>query len=263
VKCPHCDREFSPAEQQEFCQYCGGPLDLPKSSEERTDRQEKSDRVRYEPNRDSEQVESVREPFRERQGYCPWEDQDQLGFALGMGLTLKQSLTAPDRFFGELPLRGGFLNPLLYALIVETTGTLVSLLWVFAIAKPMLEKMALTGNMTILVGIAIPVFLFLSIVTWAILVHGSLLLIGGAKRGFEASFRVVCYSSGPELFNLLPTIGSWIALVWKLYIIVIGLKQAHGITAFRAAIAVALPSLVCGSLAAAMLVVFAAGVTTG
>jgi hypothetical protein len=64
--------------------------------------------------------------------YCPWEDQENLGFVQGIYQTIRQSLFSPKDFFGGLPRHGGLLNPLFYALIVGTVGSMVGYLWSFS-----------------------------------------------------------------------------------------------------------------------------------
>jgi hypothetical protein len=128
---------------------------------------------------------------------------------------------------------------------VKTTGSLVSILWLFSMDHPFLAKLDLSGNMTILVGLMIPVALFLSVVIEAAAVHLSLFLLGNAREEFEATFRVVCYGSGPELLDLIPVIGGWAGIAWKTYLIIVGLREVHRIPTSRAVLAIVLPTLVC------------------
>ena len=43
--------------------------------------------------------------------YCPWEDQDKIGFLEGLLRTLKESLFTPREFFYKLAGRGRVFNP--------------------------------------------------------------------------------------------------------------------------------------------------------
>ncbi len=180
-----------------------------------------------------------------RDNYCPWEDQENLGFFKGISQTLTQSLLSPRDFFARCPRSGGFVVPLLYALIVKTTGSLASFLWLFSVDNPLLAKLDLSGNTAILVGLMIPVGLFLSVVIEAAAVHLSLFLLGSAREEFEATFRVVCYGSGPELLDVIPVIGGWAGIAWKTYLIIVGLREIHRIPTSRAVLAIVLPTLVC------------------
>ena len=238
VTCPHCGRDYVPTPGQIYCSFCGGRVDAAKGPEE-------------EPSPEREDHRKFPEPgsgfTRPEDKYCPWEDQENLGFVQGIGRTIKESLFSTQDFFSRLPLGGGVLAPLLYALIIETVGTMVSALWGLALKNPLFPETGLSGNMTTAATLLIPVLVFMGIVLSALLLHVSLLIVGGAKENFEATFRVVCYSAAAELFNVIPLVGWIIALIWKLYITLIGLRTVHRITTARAAIAIFLPLIAaCG-----------------
>ncbi|MBW1851567.1 MAG: YIP1 family protein, partial [Deltaproteobacteria bacterium] len=54
-----------------------------------------------------------------------------------------------------------------------------------------------------------------------------LLLMGGANNGFEATFRVICYSQAAQVWGLIPFVGGWVSLIWQLIVQIIGLKEIH------------------------------------
>jgi len=98
----------------------------------------------------------------------------------------------------------------------------------------------------------LPIFLAALAFISAGLVHLALILVGGAKRPFEATFRVACYAGGATaLLQLLPMCGAIVSSIWNFICMVIGLSQVHGIGKGRAAVAVLLPSLVCCGVVAA------------
>jgi hypothetical protein len=231
-------------EGQKFCPFCGRGLETLKEPERPTE---------PEPRQDSGSpfVGSLRPLSLVRGQYCPWEDQEALGFLRGIGQTLKQTLGSPGEFFRRLPRTGGLLTPLLYALIVKTTGTLVSFVWIFLLDSPLMAKLGLHGNTAVLAGLTVPVVLFLSVVIEAAVLHGSLFVVGGATEDFEATFRVVCYSAGPELINVVPVVGGWISTAWQVYLLVVGLGTVHSIGTGRSVFAVLLPTLICFGLFAA------------
>jgi hypothetical protein len=71
--------------------------------------------------------------------------------------------------------------------------------------------------------------------------HLMLLLLGGARRGFEATFRVAAYAHATSLLLLVPFCGLPITLVWRVVTYVIGLAEAHQIGHGKALAAVLLP----------------------
>ncbi len=226
MTCPHCGRVMDRAEGQQYCSFCGHDLDKPGIG-------------------GSTEFNPPKDLSIDQDRYCPWEDQDNLGFMDSLLQTLKSSLFAPQEFFSKLPIEGGFLTPLLYALIVETFGTLVSYAWAFSLDHSLFGTTKLSGFWIILLGVLVPMLVFLHVIVSAFVLHISLFLIAGAKRDFEATFRVVCYSSGPDLFSAVPVVGGAVALVWQLYLVTVGLREVHGITTARALTAVFLPLIVC------------------
>lgn len=134
---------------------------------------------------------------------------------------------------------------MLFALIVETVGGLAGYVWGQTFESPFLHAGKASGSMMVVMALLMPLILFVSIVAWAMVLHLSLFLVGGAKEDFEATFRVVCYTSGPSLCGIIPIIGTWISLPWRLYLVVIATREVHRITTTKAVVAVLLPSIAC------------------
>jgi len=86
--------------------------------------------------------------------------------------------------------------------------------------------------------------------------HLCLKLLGGANRPFETTFRVICYAqASATVFNLLPLCGGLIGVIWGAYSIIIGLREAHGTSGWKATLAITLPGLLCCGI---LFVIFAA-----
>jgi hypothetical protein len=102
-------------------------------------------------------------------------------------------------------------------------------------------------------GIGIVVFIFLVPVLMIVgmfigsgILHLSLMIVGGAKKPFETTFRVVCFASGSTyLLSMIPICGGMIAGVWNIVVECIGLARAHEIDTGKAVLAVLLPIIVC------------------
>jgi hypothetical protein len=240
VICPRCGRVLDRVEGQKYCSFCGHDLDEHAAG-------------------NSTEFHPRQEPSLNEDRYCPWEDQDNLGFMDGLLQTLKSSLFTPQEFFSKLPVKGGFLTPLLYALIVETFGWLVSYVWAFSVDHSWLGASKLSAFWIILLGVLVPMLVFLHVVVSAFVLHISLFLIAAAKRDFEATFRVACYSCGPALFGAVPVVGGVVVGVWQLVLLVIGLREVHDITTARAVIAVFLPLILCCGLILAGVAVIGIG----
>lgn len=237
--CPHCGERITPVEGQKYCSFCGGHLESGETDRENTSSEEIP-----------QPVPAFDRPRRPGE-YCPWEDQENLGFFPAITQTIQQSLLRPDEFFEKLPLRAGFVQPLLYALIVATLGEMFGILWAFSLDSSLVEKLNALGNVAVIVAILIPVSVFIRIVLLAVLFHVSLYLLGGVHEDLEATFRVSCYSSAPELCSIIPVIGGIIGMVWKFYVTVVGISKVHGIEWWRASLAVILPFAACCAVLAA------------
>jgi hypothetical protein len=163
-------------------------------------------------------------------------------------------LGAPLFFFVLLSTFGG-LAGVIYNVILQSLG----------VAEEGKDEMAaaMFGS-AIGIGLVImmlPVLFAATAFVTAGLIHLALMLIGGANRPFEATFRVACYSGGATaVFQFLPVCGPLVASVYNFILMILGLSKVHEITTLRAAIAVVLPTVVCCGLFAALI---AAGVAAG
>ena len=235
--CPRCGRDLVQVEGQRYCSFCGHELETPTTIPDES--------KLGEPKGNDTEPELLKELPLTQDRYCAWEDQENLGFSEGILRTLKESLFNPHAFFSRLPDRGGFLLPVLYALIVETVGSLVSYAWAFSWDQSWLGMVKFPGFWAIVAGMLVPILVLVRVVISTMALHVSLFLVGGANKDFEATFRVVCYSSGPELFNAVPVVGWAVALVWEIYLTVVGIQEVHGTTTARALAAVLLPVILC------------------
>jgi len=235
--CPHCGKEL--VEQQEFCDHCGartesGPELIPAAGE----------RVK-----------------------TPWEDRETTGFFGGLSLTVRQVITSPTIFFRKMPVTGGLTDPLLFALIAGMTGLMFLYMWDILLRNSMQSLMtdemrdatgrSLTGGVaSSFAMIMMPFMLMLWLFIASGMLHVVLLMVHGARAGFEATFRVVGYSITPFLFLAVPYCGTVITMLWVMTVAIIGLKEAHGTSGGKSAFAVLFPFLFCCGLLIFVLVLF-------
>ena len=183
----------------------------------------------------------------------PWEHRNQLGIVKAYIDTVTLVLTKPVEAFALMKKEGDMMGPLLFALIGGSIGLIVSFL--FQIAFSALGIMQDQNGLANIfgVGIGLVVFLFLvpvllavGMFIWSGILHLCLMIVGGAKKPFETTFRVVCFSSGSTyLLSVIPFCGGMITGVWNLVLEVIGLARSHEIDTGKAVLAVLLPMIVC------------------
>jgi hypothetical protein len=88
------------------------------------------------------------------------------------------------------------------------------------------------------------------------------MIVGGNKKGYQATFRAISYSYCALLFNIVPFIGSFVGSVYMIILIIFGVREGHRISTGKAVLAVLLPLIVVlglGILAAILLPMFLAG----
>lgn len=199
-----------------------------------------------------------------------WEQRAEAGLVPALIETVRAVLLDPSKTFATMRLTGGLGAPLFFFVLVSTLGGLAGVIY-----NVVLQSMGATGQgkdemaaavfgSAIGVGIVImllPIVFAATAFVSAGLVHLALMLIGGANRPFEATFRVACYSGGATaVFQFLPLCGALVSSIYNLILMILGISKVHGITTLRAAIAVLLPTVVCCGFFAALI---AGGVALG
>lgn len=181
-----------------------------------------------------------------------WERRAELGVFAAITETVKSILSTPAEAFQQMKTEGGLKSPLSFYAILGIATAWVNLLYSASIAT-MNPEMALgeyaknltTAQIQVLyVGMfcIMPIVVLIGPFVWAGLFHVFLMMLGGAKKSFEATFRVVCYGAGSvAVFQFIPICGSYIYMVWLLVALVIGLKEIHGTDYTRAVLTVVMP----------------------
>jgi hypothetical protein len=199
----------------------------------------------------------------------PWERRAEIGFFPGLFETIRAVLLEPSKAFSAMPITGGLGAPLFFFVLVGSIGGLAGFVYqaVLNSINPSTSAqdqamMALLGSTAVIGGsiMIMPVLLAAVAFVTAALIHLALMVLGGANRPFEATFRVVSYSGGSTaVLQLLPVCGAFAATIWNFVIMVIGISAVHKIGTGRAAVAVLLPTLICcGLILAAVFALIAA-----
>lgn len=188
-------------------------------------------------------------------GGLPWDDRQTVGFWSALFETIRLVLLEPTNAFSRMRPTGGFGSPLFYYVILGTIGGVAGILYqaVFnsyqQAATPDQQAVSAAMTSSLIVGATImilPVFLAVGAYIGAGILHLSLMILGGAKRPFEATFRVCCFAGGSTaVLQLLPVCGGLAASVWNFVLIILGISKVHDISKGRAVVAVLLPTVVC------------------
>jgi len=184
----------------------------------------------------------------------PWDERQARGFFNAFVETLVMVLTKPDAAFRAMKIEGGLVEPLIYALIGGWVGGVVAFLFslgfqsmgLFANRHNAFGMLTGLGLGSIAFIILLPVMIVIGLFIGAAIVHLCLMIVGGANKTFEVTFRVLAFSQGSTgPLQMIPVCGGLIAGVWGLVVSCIGLARAHETGTGRAVFAVFLPLVVC------------------
>ncbi len=230
MTCDKCGRDLPETADQQFCPFCGHNL---------------SQDQEFEDFKSPETLDFNAAPD-QYDSEIPWENPEKFGFFQSLFLTTKNVLTGGPAFFRDIRDDGGWTQPLTYALILETLGSLIGYGWSLAFGSANLVSGTSPGPSPLLIA-AIPIFALMVVIVWAGAIHLTLVILGGAGKRYEATLRIISYSSATEILAVIPLIGGIVSLIWKLYLVVYGIKEAHSTTTGTAVLAILLPAFVCCS----------------
>jgi hypothetical protein len=180
----------------------------------------------------------------------PWENWRKLGFFSAFWLTWKDSVFRPVHFFRKMPPKGGVGPALGYAVLITVIGLFFSLYWSSleaALGGSGDDSMVVTlvGSLVRLLftmAFVIPLYVGLLFVMVAV-VHVGFMIVGAGRRGYEATFRAVAYSSSPAAFAIFPFFGPYVSMVWGMVVLYIGVREAQRTTNARATLGFLMPFL--------------------
>ena len=197
---------------------------------------------------------------RPRRNEVPWEvDRDRMGALGALIETIKRVLGAPTNFFERMSPAAGIGSHLFFAVIVGWAGVIAAGLYsaLFnSIVGSGVSSFGENPEMAQIIGftsswggyfiqvLTAPIGLIIGAFLAAGIFRVMLLILGGAREDFEATFRVVGYSQAPAVFMVIPFCGSLIAAVWSMVLYIIGIAAVHRISGGKAAAAVLLPLII-------------------
>lgn len=196
----------------------------------------------------------------------PWERRNRFGLLNGLYLTIKDVLLAPSRFFHRMPSKVGILQPLLFAVVLGIIGTFIA--WLYSLVSASLQ-LVLLGDLSqgqssftsFMVFVFSPLLVTMGVLIQAGLTHGVLMILGGSRLGFEATLRVAAYSEATAILLLLPICGIWLAIIWSMVILILGLYNIHETEPWKAVLAVLVPLLLCFMATGASVVAWMTGLS--
>ena len=175
---------------------------------------------------------------------------DEPGYFTGLWKALTRVLFSTSDFFSGIEKESGLQNAFAFGILMGSIGAMFSIFWQFLlryqdisyIAKLIPEPVSMNH---IFLGMVIisPLLVLIDVFILAAVLHLFLLILKGATNGFEGTFKVILYSNAASVFKLIPYIGGFIAFIWSLIILVIGMREVHKISTAKSLLALLLPFL--------------------
>ena len=183
-------------------------------------------------------------PSMEEANPVEWENPEWPGLSALLA-TLRRVLLQPRSFFTNLPLTGGLGEPLGFALLVGTTGVLSSFLWQLVLEGGFAETMPVIlskqmGNLMndprVIVGIFMlsPFLVIFGQFFLSVCLLWAARLTGPGDTTFESVFRIAAYAQAPAVICLIPWGGAFIAGIWNLILLIMGLSKKFGSSTLKA-----------------------------
>ncbi|MCH8922593.1 MAG: YIP1 family protein [Planctomycetes bacterium] len=203
--------------------------------------------------------------------------------------TVKEIFSGPPTAFRHMRRTGGIAAPLWFGVIGGTLGGWAQLLYDLIVGlvaapapppqfggnqPPFVDFMqGGTGIFESICGaVLMPIFAAIGLFIFAGVVHLMLMMLDGARHGFEATFRSIAYVSGTtSLLQIIPFCGqiglvgqagacfSLILLVVQIVFFILALIEMQGISGGKATAAVLLPFLICCGLCCGLIALFSVG----
>jgi hypothetical protein len=187
-----------------------------------------------------------REIPKEEKDTPPWESEE--GFIGAFFKTAWEALFSPTRFFKKVAGGEGYWSPLIYGMISGIIGFGGAIVWQWFFFSQWFPVQKFSGFhyriYFIIVIIVLPMMTILSILIGSGITHVCLMIVGGNKKGVQATFRAISYSFCGYLFGIVPLIGSTIGVIYTTILTILGVREGHGISTGRSILAVLLPLIV-------------------
>jgi len=188
-----------------------------------------------------------------------WERRPGVKLFPAFFMTIRDVLFEPHLTFPRMPVDGRLAPPTTFLLMLQLTVGLISFALGMIVEVPYYSQTWSRSEELRNINFPIWMLVILIPIGYVLLVavglafnflmvgihHGVLMLLGGANKGYDATYKVVCYSYSAHAFGLIPFCGSIASIVFYFVASIIGLSKVHGTEGWKAAVAMLAPYLLC------------------
>ena len=179
----------------------------------------------------------------------PWPPSPDESVLGAIGRTWSEASLHPTRFFASMPSNIGMGPAILYYLGLSIAVAAANLFWSQILPQPEPDP-SLTGPLALLAGIppviqflVTPILAMLGLFLGAALTHALLLMLTTQRGTYARTVCVYCFAYSPMVLGVIPWIGVLVGVIWMLVVFIKGIREAHGTTTGRAAVAVLAPTV--------------------
>ena len=169
-------------------------------------------------------------------------EEEDLFEAPKLGTAFWTMIFNPVIFFRRLDPNTTIKFALIFATMFIALGSAIGGMLAYAGIGPASKVAQLPANFFLFGLFCSLVMIPLGLIIWAAMIHIFVLITGGGG-GYKSTLMAICFASGVQVFEVIPYIG-WLAGIWTLLLTIVGLKELHGTSYFRAVTAVILPFIV-------------------
>lgn len=182
--------------------------------------------------------------------------------------TWKSVVLSPENFFKSMPTKGGYEEPLKFAVVnFLIYGVMLGIfaLLLAGLMAPFAPALPIfAGVAALLYVIVIPVLGVIGLFIGGIILLVCFKIVGGTGS-YESTVRILSYVSALYAIAWIPIVG-FLASLYGIYLAIVGGKYVHNLTMGKSAIAVLIPIIVLVIIAiilAAIIAAFIYGMSGG
>jgi hypothetical protein len=187
----------------------------------------------------------------------PWLDRKERGRFRAWTAMIGLALFQPYRLMKAVPESGSPAQEWWFLVVTTVLVSIASVIPAmavtmlpifFALAPRMGGRPAMGGVFAGMTGVTLGFAIVATIlfaVAWGALAHAILFVTGPTSAGIRRTYQAICYSAGADAATMVPCLGWWgIGMVWWIVSAVLMTQVGQRVSAWRAAVAIALPPVV-------------------